>query len=268
MKRQEAGEWTVQGGVVTGHYHLERFANGQDAIDVAVHESGTGKRIAAVVCDGCGSCTNSEVGASLISTYLTKQIMELFKRDCAPSLMPSLLFSALLDYIQMQLHLHCEQFDLAEKAKMINRFWLCSIIALAMNDTQGYLFWSGDPTYALDDELVTIDEDNSPSYVAYRCLGNPGLFGVTERHIPKSFQCVEFDPTITSRIMISSDGFTTLHAKKFNAACKNESLSESLHGFQWGIRGKIGLKLWMNTRQSRGYFNDDCGIVVVEKTNV
>lgn len=266
IKRQDTANWTIQIGNVTGHRHLASFTNGQDAAGVTSDDALDS--VGATVCDGCGSSPRSEVGANLISAYLVKQISTLFGRGCSPDCMPPILFSAVIDYIQMQLHLNCQPMNLEERARMINDFWLCSICGLAMNNKRGCVFWSGDPTFAIDDELVVIDEDNKPSYVAYKCLGDPSRFGVSESHIPTQFNTLEFDPSKVSKIMISSDGFTSRHPQKFAKAQERENLPKSLHGSQWGIRGKVGLQLWMNRYRDRGYFDDDCGMVIVErKTN-
>ena len=50
-----------------------------------------------------------------------------------------------------------------------------------------------------------------------------------------------------------------------DALLRNPELPDSLHGQQWGRKGKIGLKLWMNTRSHKGYFKDDCAIITVER---
>jgi hypothetical protein len=273
MQRIETNNWSIQGGIVTGHSHLARQSNCQDNISVRVHQlecitpemgviASDPSIIAAAVCDGCGSSQSSEVGATLISRYITQRSIELIKSGCHVHKIPDILFQSLPGYLKLQLYL--ERMDnIIEDAAIINDTWLCSIVALVIHENFGLIFHCGDPVYAIDDKLVVVDQQNEPSYIAYRCLDNKYI---DPSHVPQSFTTVLFDAAETKKIMISSDGFVTFNKNKFAEAKEKEpDLNTSLHGQQWNRRGNVGLQLWMNTRHQKGYFDDDCGIVVVER---
>jgi hypothetical protein len=140
---------------------------------------------------------------------------------------------------------------------------------LITKDHDGIVFHCGDGVYACDDDLHVIDQNNIPRYIAYHCLRNPEEVGVDPEIIPSAFETDELRTDLSGdaqRIMIASDGFDHHNEQKLSLSRqKHPELPPSLHGQQWGKTGNFGLKKWMNSRSDKGYFEDDCFIITVER---
>lgn len=263
--RQDTTTWTVQHGVKMGHYHRDQFNNGQDAAGSFVFDD-AGGRIGEWVCgfiaDGCGSGKHSEIGANQSVRVALRQMHHLMMQGYPAAAIPGLLFSDILQYINRNVIDNClSAFDYGERAELVADYWLFTALGVIMSDNLGVIFHAGDGVISLDDDLTILDQNNAPTYLGYACIPDPDKFNIAEQFIPKEFTTITFDPREIDRLMIASDGFTN-HT---DALLRDPELPDSLHGQQWGRKGKIGLKLWMNTRSNKGYFNDDCAIITVER---
>ena len=271
--RQDTTTWTVQHGVKMGHYHRDKFGNCQDAAGVFIRNSPSpmqppdlrdkfGEWVGGFIADGCGEGQHSEVGANQAARMAIRQMHHLMMQGYPPATIPDLLFSDILRYINGNVTDNClNTYDYGERAELIADYWLFTALGVIMSGDQGVIFHAGDGVYSIDDDMTVLDQNNAPTYPGYACIQDPARFGVAEQFIPKRFTTVTFNPNEIDRVMIASDGFTN-HT---DAMLRDPELPDSLHGQQWGRKGKIGLKLWMNTRSNKGYFNDDCAIITVER---
>jgi len=82
---------------------------------------------------------------------------------------------------------------------------------------------------------------------------------------PLDFQYI-IVPDGASKLMIASDGFVHHDKHKLEISRQqNPDLPACLNGQQWGKKGNVGLKKWMNTRHHLGYFADDCFVITAER---
>ena len=152
-------------GSVVGSHHHRAMKNNQDAyryIDKDVIQVG-------VVCDGCGSCPYSEIGANYGASYLTTQLVKYGE--------------ALLD---------SGDFKLADLVTVVRSHMIADLGLHKLNNpefTQSYLFTivgflrirdkicifnEGDGYFEINGEATMIDENNQPGYIAYNVLGRVG----------------------------------------------------------------------------------------------
>ncbi len=275
--RRNSNTWSVTCGVKTGHHHLYKGANCQDAaVITALPELHGRKEIAiGIGCDGCGEGQHSEMGALALANFALTECLKHHLCLRSPTETLKRLFPAVIRFIDSNVnwngpHFSDAMMDAAHIAEFIKHYWLATMMGFILTEEEGVLFWCGDGTFAIDDEATQyIDQENSPLYIAYNCLYMPESVGVTARDIPIAFSTMVVNPK--KRIMIASDGFAAHNEDKLYASFESrvaaikEELPDSLEGQQWGKRGQFGLKKWMNSRSDRGYFDDDCFIITAER---
>lgn len=266
--RKNSDHCSITSGVKLGHSHAYRGVNCQDAAVIAA----TPRAVVGVGCDGCGEGEHSEMGALALSNYAVRET--LMYLDCYDNqaltsrdwvILMEQLFHTIVGYIKAAVVTSGPGRSPVEVAEFIKHYWLATIMGVIVLEDNCVIFSCGDGVYAFDDEIVSIDQDNRPNYIAYNALQTPGDFGVTEENIPTGFMFMELKNA--SRVMVASDGFVTVDEDKFSEAQVREpELLHNLNGQQWNKKGNLGLKKWMNSRSDRGYFDDDCFIITAERT--
>lgn len=249
--------WKLSSGVHIGHSHHRAYQNCQDAVSMSSwsHQQ---KYWAGIVCDGCGGTHldlkqygligRSEVGANLLSFRLLQELI--FKTKQLEHLGCSL-DKIFKEISYSAFHLIMRSIDCMRNEDSIlnlQQFWLSTILGFIMTDKEGYIFSCGDGVYQIDEQIQVIDQHGTPDYIAYKCFPSEKVKDV-------NLQIVSFDPVNVNRIMVATDGFVD-HAK-FD--------KDALFDQQWEKTGQYGLKKWMNSHFDKGYFNDDCAIVLAEK---
>ena len=265
MKR-ETKSWAVTGAVKIGHHHHQKGDNCQDAVALASVTDPAGTNwLFGIVCDGCGGVENgrNEVGATLLADFCMRELVSYTLEERGVYYSIEYLFRSIQRYIEVNLW---PTRTAREIAGHIEKYWLSTILGFAMHDEFGMIFYAGDGIHVIGDSITRIEQNNQPHYLAYRCIPIPSQFGVSADLIPGYFMIDEFNPKEINRLMIATDGFENHNELKLaNARKTDPELPPQLHGQQWGKKGQTGLKRWMNSRSDRGYFDDDCAIVVVER---
>ncbi len=267
--RINTDNWSVSSAVKTGHHHLYKGSNCQDAADFFA----TDEMIAGIGCDGCGEGNYTEVGARMICNFALSEISRLHRMGVNPPKIVTTLFGSITRFIDMQVHLACPIEDPQQIAYYVKHHWLATIMGLIITkDYDGIVFWCGDGIYEVGDSYQThheIDQQNVPNYIAYHCLRHPEEVGVDTDIIPTAF---EKDSLCTysgggdKKVMIASDGFNHHNEQKIQISMqKHPELTPDLYNQQWGKKGNFGLKKWMNSRSDKGYFEDDCFIITAER---
>ena len=150
--------------VVTGARHLRGARNGQDAV-----ASWQGAAAAAVVvCDGCSSAVSSEVGASLGARFAIRALSRRLAagaRVADPALWAALR-SEVVDAIAALVE---------HDARMVEDYFLFTIVAGAVDDEHAAVWAIGDGAYAIGGVSRQLGPfaDNQPPYVAYDLVGAP-----------------------------------------------------------------------------------------------
>jgi len=258
MRRQTLQSWSIQGGVVNGHYHQGSFRNGHDAVAFGVIPEANA--MFGLVADGCGSGEHSEVGAKLAVKYASRSIYALSKKEW-PTIerLPSYIFSSLVNFLRIQANLLCSnEEDPIELALTVQDYLLFTFLGFyqCLKTQRGVFFRCGDGHFITTHEHRNLDEKNTPSYIGYNCIQDPTNEIMPNKEcIPNEFDLYSYSTEANKRIMIATDGLLTTHGN---------TLKPPIDDLPWGHKGKVGFKLWMNRMHNQGYFEDDCAIVVAE----
>lgn len=278
--RVEIGDWSATCGVHIGHHHASKGLNCQDAVALNAWEWLDTPYICGIVCDGCGGAHedlqkiglsgHSEVGANLMADMMMRYVISATQRTPDLDEILDALFDTAKRFISTALWT-CNSPE--EAALVIQRYWLTTINGFIMNGKELKTFHCGDGVIVVNGgptriETCVIDEGGAPHYLAYACCPLPAKFGITPDVIPSKFSTWRYPLEDVNKVMVASDGFIDHNENKMDMWRQRhpeEELLFDLNGQQWGKKGKFGLKKWMNTRSMRGYFSDDCGIVVAER---
>lgn len=227
----------VRTGQIIGRDHMMRQANCQDSHAVGTH----GSHFIGIVCDGCGSSTHSEVGAKLAAQYLTDQAIHMLNMNKSLDEIPHLLYQSMISFLNylvvgMQPH---------DPVAYIEDYLLFTIVGVIASEDEGVIFTAGDGLIKVDECEQQIDQDNTPTYIAYHLLDLDQMAGFT---MPDSFQIHPVKPD-WQQIAIATDGFEA------------KLLPEV-----WGLQHERGLQRMLNrwSMQERR-FTDDTTIITLER---
>jgi hypothetical protein len=144
-----------------------------------------------LVFDGCGSkhkdktgtfSSHNEVGAHLLgafaAAFLRKQLT--MNRQHTPITNQQLaaevvaqLYQACVTYLDCLVSLHPFTNE-AERRCFIATNLLSTIVGFVVTPQTAVCFWSGDGTLCINGELISLDSNNRPEYLAYQLLGSEG----------------------------------------------------------------------------------------------
>lgn len=195
-------DFLISCGSVTGSRHRMSGRNNQDGLSIATSDD----TICAVVCDGCSSSSESEVGARMASRFIACAALKLMTEGSfrkGSEMLPSL-EEAALDFLRK----FADSFS--EKEKAIDDMLLFTIMGTIISDSFATIFSIGDGAYSLNGKTTIIDENNSPSYLGYRII--PGAYAVEESDI-RFVVREELETEFVRSILIASDGAADIEAK-------------------------------------------------------
>lgn len=200
-------QFQLAAGSITGRNHLSMGKNNQDAVDSLI----TDQVVISVVCDGCGSCAHSEVGARLIArltvTTIAHHLQAALTNDWA--------------FIRYQL-LTALQTIVAtlggDVEQTVRNYFLCTIVGVIVTPEDTLLFSLGDGVILLNGRLVPLGmtANNTPPYLAYGLLewldAEQGSQAMAKKWAAMSqFQCHDRISTLqVASILIGSDGVMDL----------------------------------------------------------
>lgn len=173
----------VAGGSVLGYEHRRIGKNNQDAY----HIWHSDHLIIAVVCDGCGSSPQSEVGAQIGVKLVTEVILQQYQTQADPTTLNwSQIHQNLLDRLALIISTMGNH-----PIEMIQNYWLFTIVGAVIQPDSVTLFSAGDGVIIVNDQLIPLGPfpNNAPPYLAYSLCSTDldQLFGFTlHQVIPRS----------------------------------------------------------------------------------
>ena len=198
----------IAGGSIAGRDHRHSLTNTQDAFCWDCD----GDTLVAVVCDGCGSEKNSEVGAQIGCRLVAKDLLNVCKTKSSIALQAN----RILDEVARDLTTWVGRIadlmagDQAMKTGIICQYFLFTVVAAIMTRYTTCVAMAGDGVFIINGEVFhKTSKDNKPDYLSYGAM-NPS-------RVP-SFSLVHMRPTCeVNSLVIGSDGLADLIA----AADKN-----------------------------------------------
>lgn len=251
--------WNINAATIVGRDHELSKKNRQD-FQLSYQSQNL---IVGVVCDGCGESLYSEVGASLIGTY----IVNFFRYSIAsssqfydvqffsPSHLKFSLETKLTDFIaSLQTQLLFKESEKSEKINFLDEFMLCTSLFCVLTNEIVIVGRCGDGVVVINDNVEfdnnLSDKDNKgPEYIAYKVVPKEAL-----KTTPSSlgfFQIDSFHEKDVNSIIIGSDGIQPI-------------LDKNLMSEMYGTK-KRKLQRKFNLWQEEKLFADDATCIVVEK---
>ncbi len=146
---------------VIGYSHYKLFYNNQDSCNFYQDEN----CIIGVVADGCGSGTNSEVGARLGVNFVVNFCQKHFSKNIFDE---KLLKNALIEYLKNII----KNQQSNEISQFVEDFLYFTLFGFVVQPHQTFIFCSGDGVYVLNNKEVIIDQNNCPNYITKTLLNN------------------------------------------------------------------------------------------------
>jgi hypothetical protein len=200
------GRVEVSAGSVIGTDHLRTGKNNQDAYHWRISRSG----VVGVVCDGCGSAKNSEVGAKIGAYLVAKEISDQLagepSQTAGSSGKPWALF---LEHVRQNVLSHLRILARSMEGDftdVVLNFFLFSVMGFVVTPQETVVFSAGDGVFALNGRLEEIGPfpSNAPPYLGYELINfssDESYSGTFRFHVNSRCQTDE-----VHSMLIGSDG--------------------------------------------------------------
>ncbi len=173
---------------IIGISHRKLFYNNQDAYKI-IHKEDF---VVGVVCDGCGSCMNSDIGAKLTAEFVANY--------CVLNFMDKKFDGQELAKAVIRFYEDCSNLILAKDNRFISDTFFTTIIGFVFSIKQNIVFSSGDGVIVHNNSIEIIDHKNAPNYLVHNILSHKS-YGFKEKII----EDVDF-----TRLLISTEGIEDL----------------------------------------------------------
>lgn len=165
-------EFEAAAGSIVGRDHLRPFGwrNNQDSFAIRMAENA----MVAVVTDGCGSESKSEVGAVLGAALVAESLMKEFQLLGEEADLTKLLAGArrrMLAHVRLLANAMSRDFK-----RVIYDHFLFTVNGVLITKAETALFAVGDGVQFINSEPIRLGpfQDNTPPYLAYALLAAPG----------------------------------------------------------------------------------------------
>ena len=228
---------------IIGREHIFKRINCQDKY--CAGSINNNEYIFGIIADGCSEGRSSEVGAVLVSTYACKQIAFYLENDFELANIPDNLFTDIKSYLEVLTNITIPYDNHEEKIDFIKNNLLCTIVGFIISSKKGLYFHYGDGKIIINDRIITIDQNNCPTYIAYHIIDPKYL---NDNILPDAFNVEPLDMANLEKFAIASDGF-----------------EDCLYRDIWGLNNPRGLQRKFNVWSEQDkHFSDDATIITVE----
>lgn len=238
-------EYNIAISSTIGSSHQKLFYNNQDAYSFYRDKN----LICGVVADGCGSGTNSEVGAALGVNFVVNFCKHHFtKKTFDVEVLNQAIINYLRNIVQNQ--------QTNEELEFIENYLFFTLFGFLISPQKTYIFHSGDGVYALNDQKVVIEQDNRPQYIAKNLIS-----GKT------NMETTYIETSKLERLLIATDGLLHLDDKLENGE-KVENLSKIEDLFEQNIYfdNEVALpKFMMDLAIDKNILRDDTTLIMLKK---
>jgi Protein phosphatase 2C len=228
-----------------GSSHYKLYYNNQDSY----HYYQDNSCIIGVVADGCGSGSNSEVGARLGVDFVVNFCKKHFQNKPFDEV---LLKKALVEYLKNIV----KNQQTSEELDFIENYLYFTLFGFVIQPHQTFIFHSGDGVYLLNDQEVIIEQNNRPKYIAKNLIsGNIEL------------QIEVIETSNVQQLLIATDGLIHL-SEKFEAGETIEGMNKTSDLFKNDdlFDDMIALpKLLTNLSLQKNILKDDTTLIMLKK---
>lgn len=228
-------QWHVDiaAGSIQGATHRRKGQNNQDAFawtyvgegmvenrpsDSAQGDPLGSPGVVAVVCDGCGSCSSSEVGAKLGAKWVVNAIAECLNREntlspisvASPQFWREVRQDVLTQMRSLTTNLQRSTPNTTAAWEIIQSYLLFTIMGSVITPDTTVVFGLGDGVFAINDDVTSIGPfaNNAPPYLAYGLMPE-GFTQFRTEDLQLTIHC-QFPTAEVRSLLIGSDGVDDL----------------------------------------------------------
>jgi hypothetical protein len=265
----------IAGGSVPGRSHITVGRGNQDAYHWCVE----GESLVAVVCDGCGSGAQSEVGAAIGARLLVAEIgraIALGRAIDSPALWESVRQSVLARLSDLVAAMG------GKRSHLVSEMFLFTVVGLAVTPDRAVIFAAGDGLFAVGDYIQRLGPfaRNEPPYLGYGLLdrdplgpASPGLV------IHRAFAASALDTVLlgtdgaadlldlADRALPGGDGESVGQLRQFWEDPHHFTNRDGVRRRLARINREITRPVWDERRLAKepGLLEDDTTVVVVRR---
>lgn len=236
----------IRSGSVIGREHVRLWKNNQDGVRIGTITMENVTYYYGIICDGCSSGENNEVGANLLAQYLCSEIQMSLLVGTNIRDIPSALYPRAIGYLRSIASLTSVG-DPCQNISFITNHLLCTVMGFISDEKTAIIFHAGDGAYVIGNSATWIDQDNRPMYLAYHLVDRKFL-DLQGGELPQGFETVSIDLSFDKRFAVCSDGIT-----------------DKAVPFLWGHDHELGLQRKLKVLSRKDIpFVDDCSAIAVE----
>lgn len=229
-------------GTIQGSVHRNLDYNNQDSVLVIQNNN----LVVGIVADGCGSGSNSEVGAQLGAKKLSKIIIEKIASNIDWKI-------HLKEEMQIYSKLIAELHD-NSIPQFVNDYLLYTLIGFVKNGDIITLFSYGDGIIVIDDDVQIIDQKNRPKYLNNELKNSDG----------GDFQFQEFKYE-GQKILIGSDGVEDIiDGISKRMIWEYSSFSEFINDENNYIN-PVQISKFLHNYSKKEILKDDCTLIMIKE---
>ncbi len=265
----------IAGGSVPGRSHITVGKGNQDAYHWCLEENS----LVAVVCDGCGSGAESEVGAAIGARLLVAEItraIQLGRAIESPELWESVRQNVLARLSDLVSAMG------GKRSHLVSEMFLFTVVGLAVAPDRAVIFAAGDGLFAVGDDVERLGPfaRNEPPYLGYGLLDPDPVRPSSPRLIVhRAFPASELDSVLlgtdgaadllalADRALPGGDGESVGKLSRFWEEASHFTNRDAVRRRLARINREITRPVWDERRLARepGLLEDDTTIVVVRR---
>jgi len=225
---------------IQGHTHRNLEYNNQDFVLITENDNFK----IGLIADGCGSGSNSEVGAQLGLKFLSKRIIEKIDSDWKSNLKEDI----------QRYSKEISEIHSSDSKGFIRDFLLYTIIGFVEKDNILTIFSYGDGVIIIDDKIEIINHDNRPKYLNNELIGNEGGEFI--------FKEINFE---NQKIILGSDGLEDLlEGIEKGFVEEYHSLKQFINDTE-NFTNPTHLPKLLRNHSRKGVLKDDCTLIMIKK---
>lgn len=265
----------IAGGSVSGRSHVLAGRGNQDAYHWSLEE----RSLVAVVCDGCGSGAESEVGAALGARLLVAEASRAIALGGAAD------SPALWEEVRTRVLARLADLLAAmggKRSRLVSEMFLFTVVGLAVSEDRAVIFAAGDGIFAVGDDVERLGPfpRNEPPYLGYGLLDEAPFGPASPRlDVHRAFPTSELDtvllgtdgaadlPDLASRPLPGGDDEPVGPLRRFWEDPLHFTNRDAVRRRLARINREITRPVWNERRLARepGLLEDDTTIVVIRR---
>lgn len=256
----------LRGGSIPGVDHQVKRFNNQDAfIKGSISLNGNEFQYG-VVFDGCSlggkKTSKNEFGSRALCVFMENAIRNLIAMEIPVMRIPDQLFLQTIGYLRGIVNWTIPGASNEMLWDFISKHLLSTVVGFIRTTHITLTFNAGDGVIIVGDDIIEIDQNNRPFYLAYMLM-DPGYIKKNYGIVPTSFETKMYPSKDLKRIAVCTDGITNW------CSSKEESREEKIKEFVSSIwenspKAGGGLQWWLNKESNNKRFRDDATAVGLE----